>query len=76
MLVSSQAPKQSLFDLKSYRYFVDTNLSTFPDLSTEEKEDRRTPPTDEDESPRLIIAGPSSNITFIILKGIFGVQYK
>lgn len=77
MLVSSQVSNLSSFDIKSYRC-VDTNLlMCHPDLSTEEQEERRTPPADSDENPRLIMPGPSSNIRFKILKRIFcSVQVK
>lgn len=76
MLVSSQGSNLSSFDIKSYRC-VDSNLLMCPpDLSTEEQEERRTPPANPDENPRLIMPGPSSNIRFKILKRIFCVQYK
>lgn len=67
MLVSSQVSNPSLCDLKSYRC-VDTNLLMFPpDLSSEEQEEKRTSPVDQDENPLLIMPGPSSNIRFKII---------
>ncbi len=64
MLVSSQVSNPSLFDLKSYRCVDNNLLMCPPDLSSEDQEEKRTSPVDQDENPLLIMPGPSSNIRF------------